>query len=454
MAKGAASNPRRAAKVMKTPNKDAYVTKAQMAQCPSPPLDTVVDRGATGERTQPGGRTEKQQVARFIERGLSHIPESRIKTLRDAEGQSIATYVEEEMRRRRAHQGRLSGHFLQQLHADFQLEAGAWDDPPPPAEGGALGEGPRDLVMQCRGENEFKAHWGVVARELGNSWRRCFGGAVAEGLRVKNFLKSRQGIMQLLLDNRVVNALVKADGECSRCCGEVCAVMVGSCVTGGALFQDKWLSCANAPFKGECVRQLRSLGRSDFDADEIAGYASMLGQRAAELRKLAGKKKNMLSNVFELRGVALDAVEGGGPRGAALFVLRNRVATIAVNNGQLTPLCKTKTLLDEGRNFKCHIQFLTKHVPGLLRAELDRQGLQAVPNAGAGAAFDETLELLNAARGSELAAAPGETVCETVCEELFGIYDIVRGVSLGRPPLGKGAKTFGDLAPGVLARAP
>eukprot|EP00959_Pyramimonas_sp_CCMP1952_P388959 8149684-Pyramimonas_sp.AAC.1 len=70
---------------------------------------------------------------------------------------------------------------------------------------------------------------------------------------------------------------------------------------------------------------------------------------------------------------------------------------------------KTKTLLDVDRNFKCHIQFLTKHVPGLLRAKLDRKVLQAMPNAGTGAKFDETLELLNAARGSELAAALGET---------------------------------------------
>ncbi|CAK0827347.1 unnamed protein product [Prorocentrum cordatum] len=533
MAKGAASKPRRAAKVMKTPKQGADATKAHGA------------------------------VARFIERKLSHILESRIKTLRDAEGQSIATYAEKEMRRRRVHQGRLSGQFLQQLYADFQLEAGTWDDFPPPAEDGVLNEELQDLVMQCHDENKvtrdakplccyletrgeldeandhfllksslpgpmldatnsrnihvailgyiarfgldakFKAYWDVVASELDNSWKHCFEDAVAEGARMNNFLKSRQGIMKLFLDNRVVDALAKADGEYSQCCEEIRAVMVSNCMTGRAMFRDKWLSCANTLFKEECVRQLRSLEHNDFDADEVAGYTSTLNQRAAELRKLAGKKKKPMSYVFELYCATLDAMEVGGPRGAALFVLKNRMATIAVNNGQLTPLwwerllldigrvehcptalqvpdewigkltpardcaeymlkdagtlegvikkvtSKTKTLLDVDRNFKCHIQFLTKHVPGLLRAKLDRKVLQAMPNAGTGAKFDETLELLNAARGSELAAALGETACE----ELSGIYDVVRGVSLGRPPLDKGAKTFSKLAKDVLARA-
>ena len=130
------------------------VAKKASAKQAAKPADEVVEKNGKRVRKQINRRDSDEQAERYVNRKLSHVDASRIKTLRNEDGLSIHNYVKAELKRKKCTQGRLSSTFAVQLFKSFNLEAGLWDDLPEPPKG-ETNEELYELVSLCHDENRF-----------------------------------------------------------------------------------------------------------------------------------------------------------------------------------------------------------------------------------------------------------------------------------------------------------
>jgi hypothetical protein len=89
------------------------VNKTQQVP-PKLPAAGVVEK-SPNKRKQLNRRKSDDQADRYIARKLGHVDETRLKTLRNDEGDSVFQYVKKELKSKRCTQGRLTSAFAVQL---------------------------------------------------------------------------------------------------------------------------------------------------------------------------------------------------------------------------------------------------------------------------------------------------------------------------------------------------
>ena len=114
------------------------------------------------QRRQLDRRDTDEQIARYIDRKLSHVDPARIKNMRNAEGESINDFIRTELKAKRVKQGRLSSAFAVRLYKSFDLDSTEWSDlpePPQPGDEEEEDDGNQELyecTEKAHAENKFE----------------------------------------------------------------------------------------------------------------------------------------------------------------------------------------------------------------------------------------------------------------------------------------------------------
>ena len=340
-------------------------------------------------------RSSDEQVERYCERKLSHVPDERMETLRDGENLSIKGFIKKELRQKRLVQGRLASAFTVILYTRFDLLTGTWDLLPKPVRsvrdnelieflelchdenpclrsikpliGYLLGvklldqmnfiallkgvlAGPLlaiekafrlqaavlEYIARTEANIHFPREWEIVKCQLDVAMRFCHEKSMKDGVSTAQWLTTRARAMKLYAPGHVIDDLIGADGDYAKVPDAVKLVVQSNFLTARSVFKDAWLGCAKHFFFEELNQSLKDLEHNNFDVEEVASFHAIQNQKATDLKKLNVNKRRLKWRVeLELFNMTLEPWDLNDPRDMTAHQFWNRIKTIVVNTRQV-----------------------------------------------------------------------------------------------------------------------